>query len=250
MSLPASARADEVVYYSRLADQWWDADGPFWPLHGLNRFRTQILRDRIARHFGRDPDSDTPLAGLDVLDIGCGGGLLSEAIARLGANVTGVDVVERNIVIAQTHAADSGWPIDYRLQSVEALAATSRRFDVVLNMEVVEHVTEFDAFMANSARLVAPGGFTCVATINRTALAWLLAIVGAEYILRLLPRGTHRWADFRKPSEVESGLRQAGLAIDDRLGVRFNPFRRTFRVQDSLAVNYMLTAHRPQSPPG
>jgi len=237
----------EADFYTRLADTWWDASGPFWPLHRLNETRVKWLKPRLAAHFDRDPEAPQPLAGLRVLDVGCGGGLLSEAFSRLGAEVHGIDVVERNIEVARLHAAREGLNIRYALTGAEPLAATDARFDIVLNMEVVEHVPDVDGFMNAVGKLVAPQGVLCVATINRTFRAWLLAIVGAEYVLRLLPRGTHRWRKFVRPDEVRALATSSGLSEIAATGVGMNPIRRKLFLQRSLAVNYMLLFTRPQS---
>lgn len=234
----------EQAQFGALAERWWDVQGPFWPLHRLNGVRVDWLAEQVCVALGRDPRRERPLAGLRLLDIGCGGGILSEAMARLGAAVTGIDVVERNIGIARTHAAGEGLDIDYRLTSVEALAAGAGRFDIVLNMEVVEHVADFDGFMTAAAALVDHGGVMAVATLNRTALAWITAIVGAEYLLRWLPRGTHRWGRFRTPGEVEALLAASGLGVSARSGVGVDPLHRRIYLRRSEAVNYMLLAGR------
>ncbi len=234
----------EVSHYTGLAETWWDESGPFWPLHRLNRLRTAYLRNQLSQAFGRDASSPAPLHGLDVLDVGCGGGILSEAIARLGANVHGIDVVERNIAIAQAHANSSQLDIGYELVTAAALASRGARYDVVLNMEVVEHVPDVPSFMADCASLVRPGGVMSVATINRTALSWLFAIVGAEYVLRWLPRGTHQWRRFVTPNELVDLLHASDFAVTARSGVRVNPLTRAFTLQTSTAVNYMLIASK------
>jgi len=237
----------ETAYYQRMAAFWWDADGPFWPLHGLNALRCDWIRERVAAHFelNRERECTTPLDGLRVLDIGCGGGILSESMARLGARVTGIDVVEKNIRIASLHAESQELDVDYRLVTASDLATGDARFDVVLNMEVVEHVADLAEFMAACTKLVARGGVMFVATINRTAKSWLFAKIGAEYILRLLPRGTHRWREFRRPAEVEALLRDGGLDVTQRTGVKLNPFARQFSLVRDMQVNYMLMAARP-----
>ena len=232
----------EVAYYRRLAEQWWDERGPFWPLHRLNRLRVSYLREAICRHFGRDPSSSRPLEGLRILDIGCGGGILSESMARLGARVHGIDVVERNIHIARQHAFRSRLDIDYEEITVEQLAARRHSYDVVLNMEVVEHVANLPEFMAPCCELVADDGITFIATINRNPLAWLVAIIGAEYVLRWLPRGTHHWRKLVKPGELKALLSAGGLQVRDATGVRVNPFNRRFSLTESLRINYMLSA--------
>ncbi len=246
MTQPIDSTVDprEVEFYTRMAEAWWDRDGAFWPLHTLNELRVDYIRSVVCRHFGRSATDAKPLAGLRVLDVGCGGGVLSEPMARLGADVTGIDVVEKNIGVATLHAREQNLEIDYRLVPVSDVAAAGERFDVVLNMEVVEHVADLDAFMRDCAAVTAAGGMMFVATINRNFVSWLFAIVGAEYILRLLPRGTHRWGMFRKPAEIERLLEADGLSVSDSVGVRVNPFNRRFRLTPSLAVNYMIVAHR------
>jgi len=242
-SRPASVDPAELAYYDHFAATWWDPEGPFWPLHALNRFRTDYIRRRLVAHFGAAGD-EQPLAGLTVLDIGCGGGLLSEAMARLGARVHGIDVGERNIAVAQAHAAGSGLDITYEAVAAETLAERGQLYDVVLNMEVVEHVADLSGFLAACTALVRPGGVMVVATINRTPLAWLVAIIGAEYILRWLPKGTHQYRKLRKPAEVAAALNRGGLSVVDRTGVAINPLTRRFRYTRLRAVNYMLTAVR------
>jgi len=227
----------EVAYFEQLAHRWWDADGPFWPLHKLNAFRVAYLREHLAP---KDPASAAqPLAGQRLLDIGCGGGILSESLARLGGRVTGIDVVAKNIHVAKLHARDSGLDLDYRLTSVEALATSGAQFDAVLNMEVVEHVEDLPAFLAACGQLVRPGGLMVVATINRTLAALVIAIFGAEYVLRWLPKGTHHWRKLVKPTEVIQGLGPA-FTLLHRVGVRVNPLNRGFHPTRYLGVNYML----------
>ncbi len=237
----------EVAFYSGLAETWWDEQGPFWPLHKLNTLRSRYIVERLCQHFDRDPAEGEPLRGLKILDVGCGGGILSESMARLGAEVTGIDVVEKNIAIASLHAEQQALAVDYRLCTASNLADSGAQFDVVLNMEVVEHVADVGAFMRDCARLVGDGGAMFVATINRTAKAWLFAIVGAEYVLRWLPRGTHRWGMFQKPYEIAGHLENGGLAVVDEVGVAANPFKRSLRITRSLAVNYMLFSARSVS---
>jgi len=235
----------EVEFYRKLAATWWDPEGPFWPLHRLNVLRTAYLRGRLCELFGRDGSSDRPLDGLRVLDIGCGGGILSESIAATGASVLGIDVVDKNIHIARQHAAGRGLDVEYRLVTAEKLAAAGQQFDIVLNMEVVEHVANLPLFVESAARMVRPGGVMAVATINRTLRSWAFAIVGAEYVLRWLPRGTHQWRRFPRPAEIEALLSSGGMSVRDRVGVRVNPVTRGFSLMSSLAVNYMLIATRP-----
>lgn len=247
--MTASLDPQEAAYYERLAELWWDPEGPFWPLHGLNRFRVGYIRERLLAHFSRE-DGERPLAGLEVVDIGCGGGILSESMAAMGAQVLGIDPVAKNIAIAERHAEGSGLPVRYAATGAEALAAAGERFDVVLNMEVVEHVEGLEGFMAACCALVRPGGAMFVATINRTWLAAVTAIFGAEYVLRWLPRGTHQYRKLRRPAEVEACLQAGGLRVDHRTGVAVSPLTRRFRYTRSLAVNYMLMAARDDAAAG
>jgi 2-polyprenyl-6-hydroxyphenyl methylase/3-demethylubiquinone-9 3-methyltransferase len=239
----------EAAFYARLAETWWDKQGPFWPIHTLNAVRVEYLRGWMVRHFTLANPEQTPLQGLRVLDMGCGGGVLSESIARLGARVTGVDVVKRNIQVAQHHARQEGLAIDYRNTSAETLADESIAFDVVLNMEVVEHVADLPAFMEACNRLVRPGGLMFIATINRTFLAWWVAILGAEYILRWLPRGTHQWRKFPTPAELVPLLGRDHLEVKEQVGVLVNPFTRRMRLGSFTGVNYMLVAVKTGSSP-
>jgi 2-polyprenyl-6-hydroxyphenyl methylase/3-demethylubiquinone-9 3-methyltransferase len=213
----------EVDRFSAMAAEWWDPTGKFKPLHKFNPVRLEYIRDRACRRFGRDPKAHRPLEGLRVLDIGCGGGLLSEPMARMGANVLGADASEKNIGIARTHAEQSGVVVDYRAVTAEALAADGEKFDIVLNMEVVEHVSDVPFFIETCAAMVKPGGLMFVATINRTFKAAALAIVAAENILRWLPRGTHQYEKLVRPEEIEAPLAAAGMTVTDRTGVFFNP---------------------------
>ena len=238
----ATIDQDEVAYYSQLADQWWDKEGKFWPLHLLNQLRSAYLRKSICRHFGRPYEVTRPLRGLNILDIGCGGGILAESMAQLGASVHGIDVVERNISIARQHALQSDLPIEYEYLDAEAAVRRARRYDVVLNMEVVEHVADLSVFMAQCNQLVADGGVMYIATINRNLLSWLFAIVGAEYVLRWLPKGTHSWIKFVKPRELEALLARDNMTVNATTGVRVNPFTRQFSLTPRLSVNYMLSA--------
>ena len=234
----------EVSFYDSLAATWWDTSGPFWPLHRLNGLRAGWITARITEHFGLDAGSDAPLAGLRVLDVGCGGGILSESIARRGASVVGIDVVKKNIAIARAQARKGPCDVEYRCTTAEDLAATGESFDVVLNMEVVEHVADLEGFLGACATLVSDGGAMFVATLNRTPKSWLFGIVGAEYILRWLPRGTHRWDWFRKPGEIEELLARDNLTVEGATGVHVNPLTRRFSLKKSLGVNYMLWATR------
>jgi len=235
----------EVAFYENLAHRWWDDQGPFWPLHRLNAFRIGYVREQLCRSFDRDPSADEPFAGLRVLDIGCGGGILSESVAQLGARVTGTEITEKNLRVAGLHAEWAGLDIDYRLTTVDDLAATGETFDALLNMEVVEHVEQLPAFLGACARLVRPGGVMIVSTINRTPIAWLTAIVGAERILRWLPKGTHQYRKLVRPDEVVSGV-GSDFRVVDRVGVRVNPFNRAFSFRRSVAVNYMMVLQRAE----
>jgi 2-polyprenyl-6-hydroxyphenyl methylase/3-demethylubiquinone-9 3-methyltransferase len=234
----------EVERYRRLASMWWQPDGPMWPLHVLNALRTDWIRDRLCAALGREPREACPLAGLEVLDIGCGGGLLSEALARLGASVHGVDVVERNVDIAREHAQGEGLRIDYEHASAERLAERGASYDVVLNMEVVEHVADLAAFMDAVNALVRPGGHTFVSTLNRNAVSFVVGIVGAEYLFRILPRGTHQWSRFVRPRELAGHLERGGFRIRASTGVRVNPITRGMVLTPSTRVNYMVFAER------
>jgi 2-polyprenyl-6-hydroxyphenyl methylase / 3-demethylubiquinone-9 3-methyltransferase len=234
----------ELAKFTAMAEEWWDPDGKFRPLHQLNPARLSFIRDRVCAHVGRDPKAERPLHDLRILDIGCGGGLLCEPLTRLGARVTGVDAAEKNVQVARAHAAQSGLDIDYRHAAAEDLAADeeSDRYDVVLNMEVLEHVADVAGFLATSAALVKPGGATVVATLNRTPKSFMLAIVGAEYVLRWLPRGTHDWRKFLRPSELAAHLRRAGMEIAEMTGVEYNPLAASWRLTGDLDVNYMVFA--------
>jgi 2-polyprenyl-6-hydroxyphenyl methylase/3-demethylubiquinone-9 3-methyltransferase len=234
----------ELQRFAALAARWWDETGPLAPLHKLNPVRIAYVRDRICAHLGRDPLADRPLEGVSALDVGCGGGLLCEPLARLGATVTGIDPTPASIEAAARHARAAGLAIDYRVGAAEDLVAERRRFDLACAMEVVEHVADQSAFLQACATLVAPGGGLVLATLNRTFRAFALGIVAAEYVLGWLPRGTHRWQRFVRPSEAARTLRRAGLRIDDLTGVVYDPLRDRFRLSRDPAVNYMLFATR------
>ena len=235
----------EIARFSAIADAWWDPNGKFRPLHVFNPVRVKFVRDAAMRHFGREHGGLRPLEGLRLLDIGCGGGLLCEPMARLGASVTGIDAAERNIEVARSHAATGALDIDYRCIPAETLAEQGAQFDVVLTMEVVEHVADPALFLGSVGRLVRPGGLAIAATLNRTARSFAMAIVGAEYVLRWLPRGTHDWRKFLRPSELARGLRAGGLAVSQTVGVGYDPLRRRWSLSDDLSVNYMMVATRP-----
>jgi len=243
-STPAgsTAAAAEVERFAAQAEAWWDSQGAFRPLHRLNPVRLEFIRDRACRHFGRDPMAPAPLAGLRVIDIGCGGGLLAEPMCRLGAHVTGIDAAAENIATARRHAELSGLAIDYHARLPEDLAREKGRFDLVLNMEVIEHVADLDAFFAAAAGLMAPGGAMALSTLNRTLKSLALAKVGAEYILRWLPAGTHDWRKFVRPSELAAGLRRAGVEITELRGMTYSAIADDWRLSDDLAVNYLAFA--------
>lgn len=236
----------EVEKFSKIADEWWDPHGKFKPLHKFNPARLAYIRDALCAHFGRDRREKRPLEGLRLLDVGCGGGLVSEPMRRLGASVTGIDASERNVKTAIIHAHGAGLDIDYRNATVEALASAEEApFDIVLNLEVVEHVADPAFFLKTSADLVAPGGMMIVATINRTLKAFALAKVGAEYVLGWLPRGTHDPAKFQKPEEISAALQGAGMAVTAAAGVAYNPLLDLWRIVENTDVNFMVTATKP-----
>jgi 2-polyprenyl-6-hydroxyphenyl methylase/3-demethylubiquinone-9 3-methyltransferase len=236
--------SEEVARFSAMAEEWWDPTGKFKPLHKFSPVRLEYIKDHVSRHFGRDPKASDAFKGLRFLDIGCGGGLLSEPMARLGAEVVGADPSETNIKIARLHMKSSGLEIDYRAETAEALAAAGETFDVVFSMEVVEHVADVPLFLEANAQMVRPGGLMFVATINRTLKAYALAIVGAEYVLRWLPQGTHTYEKLVRPSEIEGPLQAAGLSMIDRCGVTYNPLTDTWAKSRDMDVNYMLLAER------
>ncbi len=241
---PTTIDQGEVDRFSAMAAEWWNPAGKFRPLHKFNPVRLAYLRERICENFGRDPRSPRPLEGLRVLDIGCGGGLLSEPVARMGAQVVGADPSEKNIGIASTHAAQSGVEVDYRAMSAEQLVEAGESFDVVLNMEVVEHVADVDLFVAKCGQMVRPGGIMFVATINRTLKALGLAIIGAEYVLRWLPRGTHQFGKLVRPEELGKALSAAGLTVIDRTGVIYHPLADRWQKSRDMDVNYMVLAEK------
>src|SRR3954469_8549885 len=234
----------EVAKFSAIAAEWWDPAGKFAPLHKFNPVRLGFIRTEAAIHLGRDARSLRPLEGLSLLDIGCGGGLLSEPMARLGFAVTGADASDRNIGTAKAHAAQSGLPITYRATTAEALVEEGQSFDVVLNMEVVEHVADVSAYLGACARLVKPGGLTFVATLNKTLKSLALAKIGAEYVLGWLPRGTHDWNRFVPPTELKKSLEKADLNILKTQGVSFDPLNWDWRLSSDVDVNYMIVANR------
>ncbi len=236
---------DEIARFEAMAEAWWDPDGAYRPLHRMNPCRLGYIVDQLMAQHGRDPRSRRPFDGLRLLDIGCGGGLLSEPMARLGAGVVGADASERNVAVARAHARQMGLGIDYRATTAEALEAAGEGFDALLNMEVVEHVADAQAYLDACARLLRPGGIMITSTINRTAKSWAMAIVGAEHVLRWLPRGTHQWSKFITPDELFAMLSAAGLQPVDRKGMVFDPFGWNWRLSErDLDVNYVTAAVR------
>ena len=230
----------EVDRFSVMADEWWDPTGKFKPLHKFNPIRLGYIRDQLCDYFDRDTRSLTPLEGLTILDVGCGGGLISEPLARMGAKVTGIDASEQNIGTAQAHAARIGIEIDYICTTAEDLMAAGEVFDIVLSLEVIEHVADVELFIDSCAALTRDGGALTVATLNRTPKAFMLGIVGAEYVMRWLPRGTHDWKKFVRPSELARGFRRNGIDVSDISGLSFNLLTDKWRVSRDVSVNYIL----------
>ncbi|MBF9039569.1 bifunctional 2-polyprenyl-6-hydroxyphenol methylase/3-demethylubiquinol 3-O-methyltransferase UbiG [Rhodobacterales bacterium LSUCC0387] len=236
----------EIVKFEAMAAEWWDPNGKFRPLHMMNPVRLDYITRQIAAEFGRDLTAERPFEGLRILDIGCGGGLLSEPMARRGADVVGADAAERNIPVARVHAEQSGLTIDYRHTSAEALTAAGEQFDVVLNMEVVEHVADPQAYLTACHDLLKSGGLMLCSTINRNPKSFAMAIVGAEYIMRWLPKGTHEWSKFITPDELFKMIEIAGLRPVDRKGYVFNPISWGWSISDrDLSVNYVTASIRP-----
>jgi len=237
----------EVAKFTAMAEEWWNPNGKFKPIHKFNPVRLSYIREHALAHFGRDGSLLRPLEGLTILDVGCGGGLLCEPLSRLGATVTGIDAAERNIAIARLHAEQSGVAVDYHATTSEALAAEGKTFDIVLNMEVVEHVDNVPLYMKSCADLVRPGGLMLTATLNRTARAYALAIVGAEYVLGWLPKGTHDWKKFLTPDEIKTLLKRNGLKVTGETGVVYHPLADEWRKSRDMGVNYMVMAERPSA---
>jgi 2-polyprenyl-6-hydroxyphenyl methylase/3-demethylubiquinone-9 3-methyltransferase len=237
----------EVARFAALAEEWWDPRGPYAPLHQLTPTRVAYVRDRLVRRFGRDARSLRSLHGLGILDVGCGGGLLAEPLARLGATVTAIDPAEESIAVARAHAEEAGLAVDYRAATAGALAAAGETFDAVIASEVVEHVPEPDVFVATLASLARPGGLVLISTLNRTLRALGLAVIGAEYLLRWVPRGTHDWSKFITPEELMDHAEAAGLRPIDVRGTVFDPLRGSWRLSvTDVAINYWLTAEKPE----
>ena len=241
---PNTVDPSEIAKFEAMAAEWWDPHGKFKPLHMMNPCRLDYITQQIAGEFDRDLTTAKPFEGLRLLDIGCGGGLLSEPMARLGAEVVGADAAEGNLPVARIHAEQSGLDIDYRAVTSESLEAEGEKFDVILNMEVVEHVADVNLFMTSCARMVKPGGLMFVATINRTAKARALAIFMAENVLRWLPKGTHEYEKLVRPEELEAPIRSEGMEIIDRTGVFYNPLFDRWDKSRDMDVNYMVLAER------
>lgn len=241
-------RPDEIDKFHAMAAEWWDPNGKFKPLHKFNPVRLGYIREKAGAHFGRDPKALRPFEGLRLLDIGCGGGLLCEPMARLGAEVVGADAGEKNIAIARLHAEQSGLDIDYRAETAEALAEAGEVFDIVLNMEVVEHVSDVPLYLQSCCKLVKPGGLMVVASINRTARAFALAIVAAERVLRWLPPRTHQYEKLVTPAEIASICYRNGMDVIDNAGVTFNPLTREWFRSSDMGVNFMQLVEKRGQP--
>ncbi|WP_455479657.1 bifunctional 2-polyprenyl-6-hydroxyphenol methylase/3-demethylubiquinol 3-O-methyltransferase UbiG [Bartonella sp. B23] len=231
---------NEIDHFSRIAEEWWNPQGKFHSLHQFNPTRLAYIREKICSEFNRDPVSLMPFENLRILDIGCGGGLLCEPMARLGATVVGADAAQTNIEVAKIHAAQNGLSIDYRATTAEALANKGEQFDIILNMEVVEHVADVNLFIAATAKMLKPQGLMFVSTLNRTWKAWGLAIIGAEYILRWLPKGTHNYKKFLKPQELKNFLSKNALTVVDEIGITYNPLNDSWNRSRDMDVNYLL----------
>ena len=243
----SSIDSAEIERFSRMAATWWDPKGPMSALHKFNPVRLAYIRDQAAAVFDRDPKKLDCLKGLRILDIGCGAGILSEPLARLGASMVGADPAEENIEAAKTHAEATGVDVDYRATTAEALADAGEQFDIVLAMEVVEHVVDVKGFVATCASMVKPGGLMFAATLNRTLKSFALAIVGAEYVLRWVPRGTHQWDKFVSPQELETAFEKAGIDVIGERGVIYNPLADQWRLSSDMDVNYMLVGKNTPS---
>ena len=236
---------EEIERFSRIADEWWDPLGKFRPLHQLNPIRLQFIRDQICHHFQTDKRAPSPLKGLKILDIGCGGGLLCEPMTRMGATVTGVDPAHKTIEAAKAHASEMALEVDYRATRAEELLAAGEQFDVVVNMEVIEHVPDVPAFLKICSGLVKPGGLMLASTLNRTLKSYGLAIIGAEYIMRWLPTGTHQWQRFVTPDELKRALLEAGLEGIEQTGMSYNPLNGSWSLGSDMDVNYLARAQKP-----
>tara|TARA_Y100000588_G_scaffold195525_1_gene209713 strand:- start:221 stop:976 length:756 start_codon:yes stop_codon:yes gene_type:complete len=234
----------EIERFSELSDSWWDPEGDFRPLHRFNPIRLEYIRKKICTHFGLDSQKLNVLEGLTALDIGCGGGLVTEPMARMGATTSAIDASEKCIEVARHHAELNQLEIDYRVSSAETLAAEKSTFDIILALEIIEHVNDIEVFVLSCAKLIKVGGIGIFATLNRTAKSFTYAIVGAEYILRWLPRGTHQWNRFIKPSELTAYLGNPGLGVTDITGVKYNFLEDNWSLSNDVAVNYMLCVEK------
>jgi 2-polyprenyl-6-hydroxyphenyl methylase/3-demethylubiquinone-9 3-methyltransferase len=231
---------NEVEKFSSMAYAWWDESGKFRPLHQINPLRIAYIKSKVIQHFKLNEQQDKVFSGLKLIDIGCGGGLLSEPMCRLGAKVTAIDAAEKNIKIASLHSQKMSLDIDYQATSIEEMAKTGAQYDIVLNMEVIEHVANVNVFMHACAKVLKPGGIMFIATLNRTIKSYLLAIVGAEYILNWLPRGTHSWEKFLRPSEIASMLRQNDLQLKELKGMEYSLLKGHWYLTDNIDVNYLM----------
>jgi 2-polyprenyl-6-hydroxyphenyl methylase/3-demethylubiquinone-9 3-methyltransferase len=238
-STSASVNEAELANFLKMADTWWDPSGPFKPLHLINPIRLEYIRRVLTNHFNKDQDAASPLKGIKILDLGCGGGLLSEPLAELGADVTGVDAIEKNIRVASLHASGQGLNIDYQFTTAEALVKTGAQFDVIINMEVIEHVADVGSFLGSCRSLIKPDGIMMISTLNKTIRSYLSAIIGAEYILGWLPKGTHDWNKFLKPSEFSRHLQTANFELDDIIGLVFHPLKNEWALGRDTSVNYL-----------
>lgn len=234
----------EIQRFSKVASQWWNEDGPFKPLHQLNPQRIQYIRDCLMSHFQRPYSNQIPLKELSLLDIGCGGGLVAEPLTRLGAQVTGIDADKEAIEVAKTHATMMNLSITYACTTAEELKAQNKTFDVVLALEIVEHVADVSGFLSTCTKLVKPGGALILSTLNRTWKSYAVAIMGAEYILRIIPKGTHEWHKFLTPAELESYVRPCGFTFGDFTGLSYSPLTRQWCLSNNLDVNYLGYAKR------
>ena len=243
MNSMTTVNKEEIQKFSKIADEWWDLNGKFKPLHMFNPIRIEYILDAIALHFKLNLSKDLPLKNLQILDIGCGGGLISEPMCRLGATVTGIDASEKNIKVASLHAKKNNLKINYINKTPEQIQ-NIEKFDIILNLEVVEHVNDLDLYMLSCSKILKKNGLMFTATINRTLTSYIKAIVGAEYILRWLPIGTHDWNKFLKPEELEEKMTKLNFFIKDIKGLEFNPFLKQWKKSDNLSVNYIITAKK------
>tara|TARA_B100000676_G_C17830979_1_gene707828 strand:- start:45 stop:815 length:771 start_codon:yes stop_codon:yes gene_type:complete len=236
----------EIERFSALSEKWWDTKGEFAPLHHFNPVRLEYIRKKVCNHFQLDRRNLQVLEGLKVLDVGCGGGLVTEPIARMGASTIGIDASERCVGVARHHAEMNQLNIDYRISTAEILAKEKYEFDIILALEIIEHVQDRDLFIQACTKLIKPGGIGIFATLNRTAKSFFQAILGAEYVLRWLPRGTHQWDRFVKPSELVNSLKEQGLIVSDISGVKLNIFKKEWFISNDIGVNYVLCAEKPK----